>query len=85
MPSHAGASRCGMPLNIRESHVNHRECLGECSFRERVQARVVTACLPPGVIPAHGSRSQNEERRRSTTFTWKWFPGTAVGCSSMTR
>src|SRR6266566_3293636 len=21
---------------------------------------------------------------RSTTFTWKWFPGTGVGCSSMT-
>src|SRR6266487_5703094 len=26
-----------------------------------------------------------EEVRRCTTCTWKWFPGTGVGCSSMTR
>src|SRR5260221_4928718 len=26
-----------------------------------------------------------DEVRRSLTFTWKWFPGTGVGCSSMTR
>src|SRR6266567_316231 len=48
---------------------------GRDLLHTRGKARVVAhLILPSGV----------EEGRRSTTCTWKWFPGTGVGCSSMT-